>query len=332
MKLTHYKSSKRKQSGISLVEILIAMLLGLVLTGGILQMFSSTRQTNRVHEATARMQENGRMALEVISREVRMADFWGCASDITNIVNNLDNSGAGFVDFAGGGLAGTEGASGAPDTLILRGGSSSGLNLEPPYGPQASANIKVSAGNDLEQGDIIFISDCGNGDIFQVTNANPGGTGTIVHNTGSTSDPGNYNVSNPGCPGANAHCLSKVYGADASLFNVQETTYNIGVGSEGQPALFRNGAEYLDGVEDFQVLYGEDTDASSAANYFVAADQIADMNNVVSIRFAVVARSQSDNLTGGATQSYAVFGTAKTAPDQRLRQVYMSTVNIRNRQ
>jgi len=331
MKLTHYKRASRKQSGISLVEILIAMLLGLVLTGGILQMFSSSRQTNRVHEATARMQENGRMGLEVIARDVRMADFWGCASDITNIVNNLDNSGAGFVDFAGGGIGGTEGASGAPDTLILRGGFSSGLNLEPPYGPQASANIKISAGNDIQQGDIIFVSDCGQGDIFQVTNANPG-SGTIVHNTGSTTDPGNYNVSNPGCPGANAHCLSQVYGADASLFNVQELTYNIGVGSEGQPALFRNGAEYLDGVEDLQVLYGEDTDASSVANYFVPADQIADMNNVISIRFAMVTRSQNDNLTGGATQSYAVLGTAKTAPDQRLRQVYMTTVNIRNRQ
>jgi len=332
MKRTHYMSTRRKQSGISLVEILIAMLLGLVLTGGILQMFSSSRQTNRVHEATARMQENGRMGLEVIARDVRMADFWGCASDITNIVNNLDNSGTGFVDFAAGGLAGTEGGSGAPDTLVLRGGFSSGLNLEPPYGPQASANIKVTAGNDLEQGDIIFISDCGNGDIFQVTNANPGDTGTIVHNTGSTTDPGNYNVSNPGCPGANAHCLSKVYGADASVFNVQQITYNVGVGSEGQPALFRNGAEYLDGVEDFQVLYGEDTDASSVANYFVPADQVADMNNVISIRFAVVTRSQGDNLTGGATQTYSVLGTDRTAPDQRLRQVYMSTVNIRNRQ
>ena len=272
------------------------------------------------------------MGLEVIARDVRMADFWGCASDITNVVNNLDNSGAGFVDFAGGGIGGTEGASGAPDTLILRGGVSTGLNLEPPYGPQASANIKVSAGNDIEQGDIIFISDCGQGDIFQVTNANPGGTGTIVHNTGGTTDPGNYNVANPGCPGANAHCLSQVYGADASIFNVQELTYNIGAGSEGQPALFRNGAEYLDGVEDLQVLYGEDTDASSVANYFVPADQIADMNNVISIRFAMVTRSQNDNLTGGATQSYAVLGTDKTAPDQRLRQVYMTTVNIRNRQ
>jgi type IV pilus assembly protein PilW len=331
MNRLHYKNTRRKQSGISLIEILIAMMLGLVLTGGIMQMFSSSRQTNRVHEATARMQENGRMALEVISRDVRMADFWGCASDITNIVNNLNSAGTGFIDFTAGGLGGTEGASGAPDTLILRGGSSSGLGLEPPYGPQASANIKVSADNDLEHGDIIFVSDCTNGDIFQVTNANPGSTGTVVHNTGSTTEPGNYNVSNPGCPGNNAHCLSKVYGADGSMFSVQQIIYNIGAGSEGQPALFRNGEEYLDGVEDFQILYGEDTDASSVANYFVPADQIADMNNVVSIRFAVVARSQNDNLTGGATQSYAVLGDARTAPDQRLRQVYMSTVTIRNR-
>lgn len=331
MKTSHYKSDKQKQSGVTLIELLIAMLLGLVLTGGILQMFSSSRQTNRVHEATSRMQENGRMGLEVIARDVRMADFWGCASGITDIVNNLDNSGTGFVDFGAGGLAGTDGASGAPDTLIMRGGVSSGLGLEPPYGPQASANIMVAAGNDLEQGDIIFVSDCSGGDIFQVTNANPGDTGTVVHNTGSTTDPGNFNVSNPGCPGANAHCLSKVYGADASLFDVEQITYNIGVGSEGQPALFRNGEEYLDGVEDFQILYGEDTDASSVANYFVPANQVADMNNVVSIRFALVTRSQDDNLTSGATQSYTVLGSAKTAPDQRLRQVYTTTVTIRNR-
>ena len=296
-----------------------------------MQMFSSSRQTNRVHEATARMQENGRMALEVISRDVRMADFWGCASGITSIVNNLDGAGTGFIDFSAGGLDGDDGASGAPDTLILRGGFNTGLGVEPPYGPQASANIKVSAGNELEHADIVFVSDCTNGDIFQITNANPGVSGTVGHNTGSATEPGNYNASNPGCPGDNAHCLSKVYGADASIFSIQQITYNIGAGSEGQPALFRNGEEYLDGVEDFQVLYGEDTDTSGVANYFVPASQIADMNNVVSIRFAVVARSQNDNLTGGATQSYAVLGDARTAPDQRLRQVYMSTVTIRNR-
>ena len=322
---------KRRQSGVALVELMIAMLLGLVLMGGVLQMFSSSRQTHRVHEATARMQEGGRMALEVIARDIRMAGFWGCASDVTEVVNNLDTGGTGFVDFGAGGIAGFEGTSNASDTLIVRGGFNSGLGIQPPYGPQPSADITVSVGNGLQQSDIVFISDCSSADIFQVSNADPDASGTLVHNTSSATEPGNANVSNPGCAGASAHCLSKVYGADASVFSLREISYSIATGSEGQPALFRNGAEYLDGVEDLQVLYGEDTDLDGVANYFVAANQVANMGSVVSIRFSVVMRSQDDNLTGGINQNYTVLGSARTAPDERLRQTYTSTVNMRNR-
>ena len=329
--------SRKKQSGVSLVEVMIAMLLGIFLLGSVVQFFVSSRQSNRVHEATSRLQETGRMALEVMARDIRMADFWGCASDITNVVNNLNSANAGFIDYQTGGIAGTEGGAGVPDTLILRGGFGTGLNVQPPYGPQASANLKVSAGNDLEQGDIILVSDCTNGDIFQISNANPGGAGTVVHNTGSATVPGNYNATNPGCPGANAHCLSKVYGADASIYRVQQIVYTVGTGSEGEPALFRNGAEFLDGVEDLQILYGEDTDAPGSAgegiaNYFVPADQVADMERVIGIRIAIVARSSNDNLVTGNLQSFAVLGANETAADRRIRRVYETTVNIRNRQ
>ncbi len=326
---------KSRQRGLSLVEVMIAMLLGVFLVGGILQVFASSRQTYRVHDAVSRMQESGRMALEVISRDVRMADFWGCVTDIAQVTNNLDSAGSGFVDYTSGGLQGTDGASNAPDTLTLRGGINSGLGVEPPYGPQASANIKVAAGNDLVRDQIVFVSDCESADIFQISNANPGTTGTVVHNTGAGS-PGNYNATNPGCPGANAHCLSNIYGSDASVFNVQEISYTIATGSEGQPALFRNGLELIDGIEDFQVLYGEDTDApgavgSGVANYFVPAGSVVDMENVISIRFAIVTRSYDDNLTEGLAQSYNVLGNPFTAVDQRLRHVYSTTVNIRNR-
>ena len=324
-----------RQYGFTLVEIMIAMVLGLLLTSGVIQVFGSVRQTNRVHEETARMQENGRMALEVLGRDIRMADFWGCASTIANVTNNLNSANAGFIDFGAGGIDGIEGGLN-PDTLVLRGGFDVGLNVEPPYGPQASANISVAAGNDLAQSDILFVSDCTQADIFQISNANPGSTGTLVHNTGSTTTPGNYNVTNPGCPGANAHCLSKIYGADATVFRVQEIAYSIGVGSEGEPALFRNGVEFLDGIEDLQVLYGEDLDApgtsgSGVADYYVPADQVVDMGSVISIRVSVVMRSYNDNLTGGINQSYDVLGAPRTAADERLRQVFTSTVAVRNR-
>ena len=329
--------SRKRQSGISVIEVMIAMLLGVFLLGSIVQFFAQTRQSNRVHEATARMQETGRMALEVLSRDVRMADFWGCASDIVNIVNNLNPANAGFVDYESGGINGVEGGPGASDTLILRGGFGTGLMVEPPFGPQASANLKVAAGNSLNQGDILLVSDCVQGDIFQVSNANPGGSGSIVHNTGSVTYPGNYNATNPGCPGANAHCLSKVYGADASVFQVQQITYSVGAGFHGEPALFRNGIEFLEGVEELQVLYGEDTDAAGSAgagiaNYYVPADEVVDMERVVGLRIAVVTRSSHDNLVPDANQYFSVFGAAQAGGDSRIRRVYETTVNIHNRQ
>lgn len=325
-----------RQTGFTLVEIMIAMAIGLFLVGGIIQVFTAVRQTNRVQEDTARMQESGRMALEILGRDIRMADFWGCANQVSNVVNNLNSAGTGYIDFSDGGVGGTEGSGGAPDTLVLRGGFDSGLGVEPPYGPQASADVKVAAGNSLQQGDIIFVSDCSAADIFQISNANPSTSGQLVHNTGSTTQPGNYNATNPGCPGTNAHCLSKIYGSDATVYGVQQIVYAIGAGSEGHPALFRNGEEFLDGIEDFQVLYGEDTDAPGSggfgvANYYVPANQVVDMESVISIRIAVVTRSYNENLTGGIQQTYSVFGVNRIAPDDRLRQVYTSTVAVRNR-
>ncbi|MGB5511339.1 MAG: PilW family protein [Woeseiaceae bacterium] len=319
-----------RQSGVTLIELMIAMLIGAFLVGGILQIFAAARQTYRVHDATSRMQESGRMALEVLARDIRMADFWGCASNSITMVNNLNTAGAGYVDFVTGGVVGTDGASGAPDSITLRGGFDAGITVEPPYGPQASANIKVNKASDLAQDDIVMVSDCSNGDIFQITNSNPNGSGVLVHNTGN-GDPGNYNVTNPGCPGSNAHCLSKVYGGDAKILLTREVTYDIRTGSEGQPALFRNDAEFLDGIENLQILYGEDITGTGIADYFVPASQVVDMDRVISIRIAVVTRSNDDFLTGGVAQNYNLLGATVTAPDQRLRQVYTSTIAVRNR-
>jgi hypothetical protein len=45
----------------------------------------------------------------------------------------------------------------------------------------------------------------------------------------------------------------------------------------------------------------------------------------------VVVRSDEDNLTGGVRQNYTMLGTTRIAPDNRLRQVYTTTVTLRNR-
>ncbi len=71
------RSPKREQ-GLTLIEILIALLLGAFLIGGVLEIFVNTRETNRMQEALSRLQENGRFAMEFIGRDLRMAGYSFC--------------------------------------------------------------------------------------------------------------------------------------------------------------------------------------------------------------------------------------------------------------
>lgn len=76
--------------GVSLIELMIALVLGLLLVGGILQLFMGSRMTYQSTEAVARVQENGRFVMSFIEPELRAAGSSGfCAGDIA-ITNHLD--------------------------------------------------------------------------------------------------------------------------------------------------------------------------------------------------------------------------------------------------
>jgi type IV pilus assembly protein PilW len=98
------------------------------------------------------------------------------------------------------------------------------------------------------------------------------------------------------------------------------TIYSIQNGSSGAPALFRsvNGVntELVEGIENLQILYGEDTDNDDAPNYFVDSASITNMAQAVSVRLTLVARTLETNLTtdGG-----------------RITRNFTSTVTLRNR-
>jgi type IV pilus assembly protein PilW len=267
-----------------------------------------------------------------------MSDYWGCAN-FDDTTNNL-NPAAATPDLAydQGGLSAYDntGMNGT-DVITLRGAFATNMHVLPNgaagYGPLQSSDITIGNNNDLGQCDIVIIADCSKADIFQINNANPDGTGELVHNTGTTCSPGNYNTT--ACTGGNAHCLSKIYAGDANVYRMQQITYSLGTGGQGQPALFRKQninapIELVDGIADFQLRYGEDIDGDRAADYYVPADQVVDLGRVVSIRVWVLSRSYEDNLTPTA-QTYMWENGPVTAADNRLYQVFTSTVTMRNR-
>lgn len=336
--------STSQQRGLSLIEMMIAITIGMVLIAGIGQIFVSSNQTYRVQNELARLQENGRFAMDFLSRDIRMADYWGCAKGLTNVVNNLNPAGTGYNATIHGfsdGLSGTDGGGSASDRITMSMANPTAFPVQS-AGPQASANIQIAANNPLVQGEILVISDCTGADIFQVTNANPG-TGVLVHNTGNATAPGNFNPTNPGCPGANAHCLSHVYGANAQIMQTIVMSYFIqnDAGNGNTPTLYRQlgtaAAEPLaEGVENMQILYGEDTDNPQdfvANRYLVAGAAGLDMDKVVSVRVAILVRTPNDNVnTSTDNTQYNLAGTLTAAAgDKRLRRIFTSTIQIRNR-
>lgn len=67
-----------RQFGFSLVELLIAMTLGLILVTGMIAVFSGNKRTGEMTSEMANMQESARYALQTISEDLRSAGYQGC--------------------------------------------------------------------------------------------------------------------------------------------------------------------------------------------------------------------------------------------------------------
>lgn len=71
----YLSQSAQCQRGLSLVELMVALVISLFLTAGVIQLFIGSKQTYRFHDALSRLQENGRLALDTMAADIRMAGF-----------------------------------------------------------------------------------------------------------------------------------------------------------------------------------------------------------------------------------------------------------------
>lgn len=70
----------RLQRGLSLVELMVALGIGVFLLAGAIAVFGKTRDLYRTNDATARLQETARYAMSTIEADLRMANYWGLMS------------------------------------------------------------------------------------------------------------------------------------------------------------------------------------------------------------------------------------------------------------
>jgi type IV pilus assembly protein PilW len=74
--------------GLTLVEMMIAMTIGLVIVAGAFRIYTQSSQSYGIHEAQARLEENARYAYSILEPDLRMAGFWGYAKGVSGIAGS----------------------------------------------------------------------------------------------------------------------------------------------------------------------------------------------------------------------------------------------------
>jgi len=332
----------KRQEGVGLVEIMISLTLGLMVTGAIIQIYLTTsRQSNMQSSLTGR-QETARYAVQAIQGDAQMAGFRGCLRDTGNVNNVLNDSANFLYDYAQHvfGVDDSElGALPASITDVVAGTDVLTLRTVDDPGVFLISQMASSSGNPvlpadldpepLADGDIALIADCGGAAIFQVTGFDPD-TGVVAH------------AESVGAPGNASSNLNRKFAAGAQIFTIRTTTYFIRQSEAGTgPALWRrigleDPQELAAGIENMQVLYGVNTGGDLAPDVYRRADQIAagDWDDVVSLQIALLTSGVDDRVTDDYPDDFTfdLLGTAIDPPaDGRVRRVVAFTVAMRNR-
>ncbi len=82
----------RRAQGFSLIELMLALALGVVVTAGIVTLFVGNNQTYTLLNGQSRMQENARFALDFMTRSARAAGYFGCDPEPSKIYKTLNGA------------------------------------------------------------------------------------------------------------------------------------------------------------------------------------------------------------------------------------------------
>src|SRR5437588_309338 len=279
-------------AGLTLVELLVAMTIGLVLIIGATQVYVDSSKAYGINETTARLQENARYALSVLEPDIRMSGYWG-------LTNRSD------------GIVGQALPTDPQLPLGGAGASTCGVNLPllvgfPVQGTNDSYAATCAAGN----GGNVTSAAMPNADTITVRRASastvPPATASGPLRICSTRTSGLLvtDITGSFCQGADAQINNLI----VNLYYVDQSSSQAGVPSLRRKALNAGPAfqddEIVPGVEDLQVQYGVDLSGGfgAASEYLNAGAALTNLLNppppttpaqIVAVRIWLLVRSDA---------------------------------------
>jgi len=321
---------KKQSYGFSLVELMVAMVVGLVIVGGAFSLYLTTRDTQRVNEAQMDMVADARFAIEMISYDLRHAGMWGGTNKDTLI--ECKSTDAPCVPTAAGDtppsampgdcaigwyydltrpVFATDDTDGNPYSATCIPGSENYLAgtdvLEIKY---ADSNPPVA----LLANQAYVRSNFVNGRVFI------GGTQPELNS---------YDTS----------ALTQNHELHAYAYYVSDFTDADG---DGIPSLRRvslvnaptlQAQTLISGVANFQVQFGEDVNGDMAVDRYVNPNDVTDWTQVYAAKIWILMRTDEEQEGVDTTKSFSIAGAAVAdfggADDFRFFLV-TSVVNLRN--
>jgi type IV pilus assembly protein PilW len=304
---------KHRQHGLSLIELMVSITIGLILVVAILSAYVGTSGASKVAEAQGRMNEDANAALTILTQQLRMAGYnpkqpsYPAATPVNPVFDGND--------WHVRGCDGTFGnADTAANTLALTCTSGGPNSVEIAYEADAFNTVKTTAG---------LATDCLGSSLPTVTTTLPATTTTVSYST-----------------------ARNVYFIGTSGVITSPSLYCQTLGNAAKQPLVEN-------IEDMQFIYGTalptGTSTNSIAGYLNAGELAAETSlaaltteqrwgKVTAVRICVLVRSEQPVALDSASAKYMSCptsstnnGTLTTAPDLRLRRAYSTTVVLRNR-
>lgn len=334
-------ASAARSAGMTLIELMVSMVLGLIVVGGALSIVLANRQSYRTNEALSQVQESARTAFELLARDIRQAGATGC--DNTGRVANVLTPSANLWWQEWDGVRGYDGAEADPaadfgesegervegtDAIQLRGIEGIGVGIKAHQPASASFTINAAT-TAIAPNDILMACDFDHATIFQVTSYAAGGV-TVGHETGGAGAPGNCSKG-LGLPTDCASETGNVYTfrLNSQLARLAATGWYVGNNgrtTDGGRSLYRirldRGAtarveEIVSGVRDLQLTYRvEDT------KDFLDASLIddADWQNINAVAVTLVLESAD-----------ARTSTDVSTNEGRIERTFTNVITLRNR-
>jgi len=261
--LLKFEPKHGHQTGVTLVELMVSLVLGLIMTGAVLQIYLSTSQTSRVTQGVSRIQENARFAHYFVTKDLREAGFGACINRVKNKLNGPADPHIPFVEpLLAWNYTGTESGNAAyelsdGETSPLLSTNASDWDRAIPTFMQGSVakgsdilsfktmqkldirlsnlntalspNLSTNGVHNIESNSILMVGDCPEVEAFQFIGASDSSIIAVPQSAGT---PGNR-------PIPTGSSWSKAHGPASDLFSVVQTYYYIGEGASGLPSLFR---------------------------------------------------------------------------------------------